>query len=322
VKVLRFNEAKAVPVLTPGRAPMPSPDQYELLIRVCAAGIIPAEVEWYPTSHTKSGGPRSGAIPSHEFSGVVAGLGDGVGSLELGRAVFGMNDWFADGAIAEYCIAPFHAVAPKPSRLTHTEAASVPISALTAWQGLLDRAHLEPGERVLVHGAAGAVGTFAVQLARRNGAHVIATASEANAEFVKELGAEQVIDYRTTRFEDIAAGVDVVFDTVGGEVLQRSWSVLRPGGRLVTIASGEENQTDARTKAAFFIVEPDQRQLSIVAVMLDSGQLRTVVDTAVPLERARDAFADKKPGIHRGKVVVTIAEANSSGGENYDSNCG
>ena len=220
-----------------------------------------------------------------------------------------MNDWFAEGAIAEYCVAPFHSIAPKPQRLNHSEAASVPISALTAWQGLFDRARLQPGERVLIHGAAGSVGMFAVQLAHWKRSRVIATASPANADFVKELGAEQVIDYHTSRFEDSASGVDVVFDTVGGEVLRRSWSVLRPGGRMVTIASGSETATDARTKAAFFIVEPNQKQLSIVAALLDQGKLHTTVDAAIPLTRAAEAFARKRPGIHRGKVVVTIDDA-------------
>ena len=310
MRVVRVTDSEPGTRLAQGTAPEPSPGKFELLIRVCAAGIIPTELGWYPTTHTKSGDPRLGAIPSHQFSGVVAGIGDGVGSLELGRAVFGMNDWFADGAVAEYCIAPFHAVAPKPSRLTHTEAASVPISALTAWQGLLDRARLQPGERVLIHGAAGAVGSFAVQLAHRNGARAIATASQRDADFVKELGAEEVIDYRTSSFEESAAGVDVVFDTVGGDVLRRSWSVLRPGGRMVTIASSAESAMDARTKAAFFIVEPNQKQLSIVADLLDRGELRTVVDAAIPLVRAKEAFADSRPGRHRGKVVVTIAEVN------------
>jgi len=305
MRVMRVNDTG----LSEAVAAMPSPGKFELLIRVSAAGIIPTELSWYATSHTKSGERREGAIPSHEFSGVVVGIGECVGSLELGRPVFGMNDWFSDGAIAEYCIAPFDAVAPKPQRLQHSEAASVPISALTAWQGLLDRARLQPGERVLIHGAAGSVGIFAVQLAHLNGSRVIATASQGNVDFVKELGAEQVIDYHTSRFEDHASGVDVVFDTVGGEVLHRSWGVLRPGGRMVTIVSDSEDPADARSKDAFFIVEPNQKQLSIVADLLDAGKLRTAVDAAIPLTRATEAFAEKRPGIHRGKVVVTIDDA-------------
>ena len=310
MRIVRLSDSVPAPVLVADSAPEPRPGKYELLIRVCAAGITPTELAWYPTSHTRSGGKRTGAIPGHEFSGVVAALGDGVGSLELGREVFGMNDWFSDGAVAEYCVAPFFAVAPKPARLTHAEAASVPISALTAWQGLLDRAKIQPGERVLIHGGAGAVGCFAVQLARLHGTHVIATASGANASFVKDLGAEQVIDYRAARFEPSVADVDVVFDTVGGDVMRRSWSVLKPHGRMVTIAASEEGTADARTREAFFIVEPNHRQLSIVAELLESKKLRAVVDTAIPLERAQEAYAGKMTGHHRGKVVVTIAGTN------------
>jgi NADPH:quinone reductase-like Zn-dependent oxidoreductase len=310
MKVLRLKNGAAAPALVADIVPDPRPGRHELLIRVWAAGVIPTELGWYPTWHTQSGSKRVGAVPAHEFSGVVAALGEDVGSLELGREVFGMNDWFSDGAIAEYCVAPFHAVAPKPSNLTHAEAASVPISALTAWQGLLDRAKLRPGERVLIHGGAGAVGSYAVQIACLNGCRAIATASESNADFVRELGAEQVIDYRSSPFERQAAGVDVVFDTVGGGVLERSWGVLRPGGRLVTVASAAEQSADPRVKAAFFIVEPNHKQLSVVGGLLESRKLRTVVDATIPLTRAAEAYAEKKSGIHRGKVVVTIAGEN------------
>lgn len=308
MKVVRMTGAR--PPLVQDSAARPEPGAGELLIRVSAAGVTPTELGWYPTLHTRTGEPRAGAIPAHEFSGAIAEVGHDVGLLEVGREVYGMNDWFSQGALAEYCIAPFFAVAPKPAVLSHADAASVPISALTAWQGLLDRAHLKSGDRVLVHGAAGAVGIFAVQLARLHGAHVTATASQTNAEFVRSLGAEQVIDYRSGRFEEHAGPMDVVFDTVGGETLQRSWSVLKPDGRMVTIASSEEDPADPRNKAAFFIVEPNQKQLCLVAALLESGKLRTVVDTVVPLAGAADAYSGKLPRQHRGKMVVAIANAN------------
>ncbi len=168
-------------------APQPQPGTDELLIRVFAAGVMPTELLWYPTSHNKSGGSRSDAVPGHEFSGVIAGTGNDVGKLEEGCEVFGMNDWFTDGAMADYCVAPFFAVAPKPRSLSHVEAASVPIGALTAWQGLFDRARLQSGERVLVQGGAGSVGIFAIQFARDCGAHVIATCSADNADFVRSM---------------------------------------------------------------------------------------------------------------------------------------
>lgn len=288
-------------------APQPRPGRGELLIRVCAAGVTPSELSWYPTTHRQSGEIRACAVPGHEFSGVVAATGEDVDPRETGAEVFGMNDWYAEGAMADFCIAPSFAVAPKPRRLSHVEAASVPIAALTAWQALFDHAALQAGERILVHGAAGGVGIFAVQLASLHGAHTIATASADNAGFLLGLGAERVIDYRSSRFEDSVRDLDVVFDTVGGDTLERSWSVLKPGGRMVTIASSTEGSTDPRAASAFFIVKPDRKQLVQIADLLDAGRLRTVVDAVVPLSRAADAFAGKAPGQHRGKVVVAVA---------------
>lgn len=287
----------------------PQPGRGELLIRVFAAGVMPTELYWYPTSHRKTGAARTEAVPGHEFSGVVTAVGEDVGDLELGRQVFGMNDWFSDGAMADYCIAPFFAVAPKPLRLSHVEAASVPISALTAWQGLFDRARLQPGERILVHGGAGAVGIFVIQLARLHGAHVTATTSASNVEFVEKLGAERVIDYRARRFEECVKDLDVIFDTVGGETLERSWGVLKPGGRMVTIASAAEGSADSRVKQAFFIVEPNQKQLFEIADLLDAQRIRTVLDAVIPLSQAPEAYVGKLPRLHRGKVVVAVATA-------------
>ena len=162
MKILRLQDAGNGPVLVEATAPQPRPGPGELLIRVYAAGVTPSELIWYPTTHTRNGEKRSGAVPGHEFSGVIAEVGQNVGPANAGDPVFGMNDWFRDGATAEYCLARCSDVAPKPAGLSHIQAASVPIGALTAWQGLYDRANLQPGERVLVHGGAGAVGIFAV----------------------------------------------------------------------------------------------------------------------------------------------------------------
>jgi NADPH:quinone reductase-like Zn-dependent oxidoreductase len=306
MKIVRLAGSTQPPTLIEEDAPEPRPGQGELLIRVCAAGVILTELSWYPTSHCKTGEARIGAVPSHEFSGVVEDVGEDVGRLEIGHEVFGMNDWYSEGAMAEYCVAPYFALAPKPGCLTHVEAASVPISALTAWQGLFDRANLQPGERVLVHGGAGGVGVFAIQVARLHGAHVIATASARNRDFLLGLGANQVIDYQQSRFEESAQQMDVVFDTVGGETLERSWSVLKPGGRLVTIVSTEVGSADPRVKQAFFIVEPNQKQLFKIAALLNSTQLRTVVDTAIPLSEAPELYAGAVARQGRGKMVVAM----------------
>ncbi len=219
-----------------------------------------------------------------------------------------MNDWFADGATAEFCITLPENVARKPATLGHEAAASVPIGALTAWQGLIDRAKLQPGERVLIHGGAGAVGLYAVQLARNRGAHVISTVSSRAIDFVKQLGAVEVVDYKASRFEKEVRDVDVVFDTVGGDTLERSWGVLKPDGRMVTVASDSEGTADQRAKDAFFIVQPNQKQLVEIAKQLDAGHLRAFVKSTFPLSEAWAAYSgvlNDEGGY--GKVVVTVS---------------
>lgn len=307
MKVMRLADAAGTPALVEDEIPQPEPGPGEVLVRVYAAGVTPTEVLWYPTSHTKTGGPRSGAVPGHEFSGVLETV-NGASGFAAGQEVYGMNDWFSEGAMAEYCLTKPEFIAPKPARLTHAEAASVPIGALTAWQGLFDHARIQPGERLLVHGGSGAVGAFAVQLGRHCGARVFATASARNLDFVRQLGAEQVIDYHTRRFEDTLREMDVVFDTVGGDTLQRSWHVLSPQGRMVTIAAAGEATADERVKNAFFIVEPNQKQLIEIGSLLEAGKLRALVDAVVPLTQASAVFGSGIQGRKgRGKLVVAVA---------------
>ncbi len=218
-----------------------------------------------------------------------------------------MNDWFADGATADYCVTHSEWIAAKPARLTHQQAASISIGALTAWQGLFDRAKLKAGERILIHGGSGAVGVFAIQLARQHGAHVLTTASARNKDFLLKLGADEMIDYRTESFEKIAKNIDIVFDAVGGETLKRSWSVLSPTGRLVTIAADSEGTSDTRAKSAFFIVEPNQKQLSEISRLLEAGELEPVIDTIVPFVQSAAAYTGQLPQrAGRGKIVVSM----------------
>jgi NADPH:quinone reductase-like Zn-dependent oxidoreductase len=302
MKAMQVSNSTQGPALIAAELPRPRPGEGELLISVRAAGVTPTELRWYPTSQTKDGTPRKGAVPAHEFSGVVAELGRNTTGFEVGQEIYGLNDWFADGAISEFCLTTPQSVAGKPATLTHEAAATVPIGALTAWQGLLERAKIQPGERVLIHGAAGAVGIFAVQLAHLHGAHVIGTASSANLELIAKLGADEVIDYRASRFEDRAQKVDVVFDGVGGETLARSWSLLKPDGRMVTIV-------DQGSKDAFFIVEPNQNQLTEVARLLDAGDLKTYVGAVVPLADASRAYSGAiLKERENGKVVIVINE--------------
>lgn len=308
VKVMRFNDSPESPALFPDNVPVPLPKAGEILIHVHAAGVTPTELLWYPTTHTRDGGPRRGAIPGHEFSGIIVEVGDGVEPSLVGQEVYGMNDWFAEGASAECCISTPGAVAPKPSRVSHIEAATVPIGALTAWQGLLDRAKLKAGERVLIHGGSGAVGVFAIQLARRAGAYVITTASPRNFDFLSKLGAHELIDYHAGRFDETCGPVDVVFDAIGGETLRKSWNLLKPGGRVVTIAANSEGTKDERIEKAFFIVEPNHQQLVEIARLIDTGDLQCFVDATVPLADASNAYCGKlmeRKG--RGKVVLSIS---------------
>jgi NADPH:quinone reductase-like Zn-dependent oxidoreductase len=273
-------------------------------VRVRAAAVTPTELLWAPTWTTRASKPRPfPIIPGHEFSGEVRALGSGVNDVAVGDAVFGMNDWFGDGAQAEFCVARSADVAPKPTSIDHVTAAVVPISTLTAWQGLVERAKLSRGERVLVHGAAGNVGLFAVQIAHAIGAHVIGTASGHNLEFVRSLGADEVIDYRARSFEDAVTVVDVVFDTVGGDTLARSWGVLRLDGTMVTTAADAEHTREQRVKDAFFIVEPNLEQLTRISRMIDAGKLQVFVGAAFPLQEASQAYAPK-PLLGKNVLVV------------------
>ena len=302
MKAMEFTDELGV---QPATRPVPEPQAGEILVQVSAAGVTPTEKFWYPTTHHTDGTARSRAIPGHEFAGTIAGIGAGVSGYSAGDVVFGLNDWFVEGATAEFCIAKPTSLALKPTSLSHVEAAATPISALTAWQGLHLKAKLQKGERVLIHGGAGSVGLFVVQLAKLHGAYVIATASAPNADFAKQLGADEVIDYRERPFED-AGAVDVIFDTVGGETLDRSWGVLKAGGRLVTIAADAESTDNPLVKNAFFIVEQDGEQLSMLSKLLDSGKLKAFVKAELPMEEADRAYSGTVKG-SPGKVVIRVS---------------
>jgi NADPH:quinone reductase-like Zn-dependent oxidoreductase len=286
-----------VPVLTPGDA----------LVRVHAAGISPAEFTWQ-IWQTPDGRNRLPAIPSHEVSGVVAAISPEVQDVAIGDAVYALTDFFRDGAAAEYVAVRAADLAPKPHTIDHVQSAATPLSALTAWQALFDHAQLTSGQRVLIHGAAGGVGSFAVQLACWRGAHVIGTASARNISFVRDLGADEVIDYRATHFETAIRNVDIVFDTIGGQTLERSWSVLKRGGILITIvrppSSDWANEREAR--GVFFIVEPRREQLNEIARLINAGTVRPIVEAVFPLEQAREAYERGAREHPRGKLVLAV----------------
>jgi NADPH:quinone reductase-like Zn-dependent oxidoreductase len=308
MKALRLADSNPSPLLVEANLPELQPGPGQVLVRVAAAGIIPSELEWYPTTHLQSGEERTHAVPAHEFSGTIAALGDGVHDFTLNQSIFGMNDWFAEGALAEFCITEARAIAPAPQTLNTIQAATVPISALTAWQGLFEHGHLHPGDRVLIHGAGGAVGLFAVQIAHLHGAHIIATASPADFDLLRRLGANETIDYHTTRFEEVVTQpVDIVFDAVGGDTLLRSYPLIKPGRFVVTIAADSESSPDPRVKSSFFIVKPHQRQLMEIAALIDTGKLQTFVDAVIPFAQAARAYNGKpENGTGHGKVVVAV----------------
>lgn len=307
MKAMYLEKKGGAESLVAGEIPRPVPNAGEVLVKVHATAVTPTELQWFPTFNTPSAKPRPFPIVlGHEFSGVVESAGVGAGDFKTGDMVFGLNDWFANGAQAEYCVAPVSALAPKPRLLDHVRSAVVPISALTAWQGLMEEAGLKSGQRILIHGAAGGVGLFAVQLARWRGAHVIATASTGNLDFVRALGAHDAIDYQATRFEDVVRDVNVVFDAVGGETLDRSWAVLAKGGKLVTVATQSAGAADQRVRDAFMLVRSDGGQLKQIARLIDAGELLVFVADSFPLDRAREAFARAGRGKMRGKVALKV----------------
>src|SRR5262245_8931630 len=310
MKAIYLESQAGVEGLVAGEIPRPQPKEGEVLVKVRATSVTPSELGWFTTFNLPFGEPRPFPIVlSHEFSGVIASVGSKVTGFSIGDEVFGLNDWFSNGAQAEYCVAKATGLARKPQSLFHVESAVIPLAALTAWQGLFQTAKLERGQRVLVHGAAGGVGSFAVQLAHWRGARVIAPISSGNFEFVRLLGADELIDYRTTRFEEVIKQVDVVFDTVGGETLERSWPVLKPGGRLVTVATERNGAAEPRVRDAFMRVQPDGRQLAEIGRMIDQGEIKANVGPIFPLTAAKLAYARARHGLRRGKIVLRVTES-------------
>ncbi|MFE9703168.1 NADP-dependent oxidoreductase [Streptomyces sp. NPDC005930] len=285
----------------------PEPGLNEVLVRVHAAGVNP--VDW----KTRASGALIGwdAVPAvgWDVSGTVEAVGPGVGLFRPGDEVFGMPRFPRQaGAYAEYVVAPARHLARKPAGLTHTEAAALPLAGLTAWQALVDTADVRPGERVLVHAAAGGVGHLAVQIAKARGAYVIGTAGAAKHALVRELGADETIDYRSVRFEDAVSDVDVVLDGIGGGTAERSISVLRDGGRLITLPGPDDvPAAPDGVLATWMLVEPDHHGLREIAALVERGAVRPVVETALPLAEAAKAHEIGEQGRTTGKIVLTVA---------------
>jgi NADPH:quinone reductase-like Zn-dependent oxidoreductase len=295
------------------QAPVPVPGPGEALVAVHAAAITFAELTWDLSWTTKDGRDRTPVIPSHEMSGTVAGIADGVSDVAVGDEVYGLIEFDRDGAAAEYVAVPAAELAAKPRSASHAETATLPLAALTAWQALVDYAALESGERVLVHGGAGGVGAFAVQLAAILGAHVTATGRGGDAGFVRGLGAETFAGLDAETFAGLDGirqdqGFDVVIDTVGGAVLDASYGLMRPGGRLVTLGAppSQERAKRSGVHAMFFIVTPDPGELAKLAQLTDQGRLRAVVSQTFPLRDGRRAFESGARPRPPGKTVLLV----------------
>jgi NADPH:quinone reductase-like Zn-dependent oxidoreductase len=311
MKAIRIHTHGGPEVLVYEDAPRPVPGTGEVLIRVYAAGINPAD--WKTRMAPGRLAPSSfPAILGWDVSGVIETLGPGVTEFREGDAVYGMIRFPKPGAAyAEYTTAPITDIARKPTTIDHVHAAAVPLAALTAWQALFEQVHLSENHTILITGAAGGVGHFAVQLAKAKGAYVIGTASARNADFLRGLGVNQVIDYTTTPLDKAVQGVDVVFDTVGGQTRERAIDVLKRGGTLVSTVVGrpsEEHVAATGIQAHGMLVHPSSEQLVQIARLIDEDRVRPIVDTAFPLTDARKAHELSESGHVRGKVVLRIVE--------------
>ncbi len=305
VQIDRFG---AHDVLVHQSLPRPVPAAGDMLVRVHAAGINPVD------AHVRGGHARGFIdvelphVPGYDLSGVVVEVGADVVGFARGDEVYAMLDLTRGGSYAEYAIVKPAEAAPKPERLTHLEAASLPLVSLTAWQALFDTAKLSAGQTVLIHGGSGGVGSVAIQLAKARGARVITTASAHNHDFVRSLGTDIAVDHRNERFEDVASDVDVVLDVIGGQTQERSLQVLREGGVLVSLVGlGEAADKAPRgIKAVGILVRPDAGQLREIAALVDAGKLRPQVSQTLPLAEAIDAHKQIETGHTRGKVVLEV----------------
>jgi NADPH:quinone reductase-like Zn-dependent oxidoreductase len=293
-------------------APVPVPGPGEALVAVHAAAITFAELTWDLSWTTRDGRDRTPVIPSHEVSGTVAGLGPDAGGFTVGDEVYGLIDFDRDGAAAQYVSLPAAHLAVGPRSVSHTEAATLPLAALTAWQALTDHAALEPGEQVLVQGGAGGVGSYAVQLAAILGGTVTATGRAKDRDFVQGLGAGTYLAPGDDGAADYGAaaqqGFDVVIDTVGGAVLDASYALTRRGGRLVTLGAppSAEKAAELGVRAVFFVVTPDTAGLIRLAGLVDEGRLRPILSQTFPLREGRRAFESATLPRPPGKTVLIV----------------
>jgi NADPH:quinone reductase-like Zn-dependent oxidoreductase len=285
--------------------PRPRAAENDVVVRVHAAALTPGELDWPSAWSDRAGRDRTPSVPGHAVSGVVDELGYGTTGLTVGQRVFGVTDWFRDGALAEYVAVEARNLAPLPVGVDHAAAAAVAISGLTAWQALFDHARLMAGQTVLVHGAAGGVGSIAVQLAHEVGCRVIGSGRRAHRDRVLGSGVDAFLDLEANRLEDVGP-VDVVLDVIGGDILRRSAAVVRPGGTLVTVAEPPATQPDGG-RAVFFIVEPDRSRLTALAERLRDGRVTANVAAVRSLADTPAASGENAP-LAAGRTVVRVTD--------------
>jgi NADPH:quinone reductase-like Zn-dependent oxidoreductase len=282
--------------------PEPHPAINDVIVEVHAAGFVNTELTWPSTWTDRLGRERTPSIPGHELAGIVTALGYGTTGLTVGQRVFGLTDWYRDGTLAEYAAVEARNLAPLPGDVDFTVGASLPISGLTAWQGLLVHGRLQPGQSVIAHGAAGAVGSIVAQLAREFGAYVIGTGRAADRQAALDFGANEFVDLDNEALEDVGP-VDLVFDLIGGDIGKRSARLVRPGGTLVSIVGPVEAQP-AQGTAIDFVVESDRAQLAEIVQRIRDGRLRTHIGTIASLEDAVATFNSKER--HPGKTIIRL----------------
>src|SRR5574339_1260378 len=280
----------------------PQPSINEVVVQVYASGFVPTEMAWPSTWTDRLDRDRTPSIPGHELTGVVTALGYGTRGLSVGQRVFGLTDWYRDGTLAEYVAVEARNLAPLPGDVDFTEGAALVMSGLTAWQGLFEHGRLRAGQTVLVHGAAGVVGSMATQLAREAGAYVIGTGRAAGRQTALDFGAQEFVDLEKDALEDVG-GVDLVFDLIGGDIGKRSAGVIRAGGTLVTIA-GPTKARPAHGLTIDFVVVPDRAQLSEVVRRVREGRLRTNIGNVAVLDDAVAAL--NSTGRRKGKTIIRV----------------
>ena len=300
--IIVTDQAAGTRGMTLTERPEPKPAINDVVVRIHASGFVGTELAWPSTWADRLGRDRTPTIPGHELAGVVTALGYGTTGLSIGQRVFGLADWYRDGTLAEHIAIEARNLAPLPGDVDFTVGASLPISGLTAWQGLFDHGRLRAGQSVIAHGAAGAVGSMVVQLAREFGAYVIGTGRAADRQKALDFGANEFVDLDHDSLEDVGK-VDLVFDLIGGDIGNRSARMVRAGGTLVSIVgAGEVKPADGI--AIDFVVEADRAQLTEIVQRVRDGRLRTNIGTIAPLD---DAVAAFNPTARRsGKTIIRV----------------